>query len=353
MIRQLNARTSAVSLIPTGFAVRPLTGPPPASGQATTPSPGAASAGTPAAASVRTPGLSGTAPDSTLPDGWQSRDLDRWLLRWTPTPRQVRTAAANEEWVRMGPLATLAAIRMSARQAPRFVTPDGACTVYLVPFLSGPAGRNNTVAVIGDSLVGQVSAPNDSSGALLSRLTAKGQRAEISGQGGRRFSVKPDGLTSFEQADSTMLDELRGVRGARSVVVALGTNDAGWVAHASNREQYELRLSWAMTQIEDIVDELQDHGHCTVLVTMAQRNKSYSGSRAGTFDHAAGRINEYLRRRAEADPKHRLRLWDWGTHADAHGTADPQPWFGHDTIHLRHSGRAHYADELTAAAALC
>jgi len=48
-----------------------------------------------------------------------------------------------------------------------------------------------------------------------------------------------------------------------------------------------------------------------------------------------------------------LRLWDWGAHADSHRTIDLQPWFGSDTIHLRRAGEVPYAEELTAAAALC
>jgi lysophospholipase L1-like esterase len=143
------------------------------------------------------------------------------------------------------------------------------------------------------------------------------------------------------------------LREARSVVIALGTNDAGWVALAPNQEQYELRLAWVLMHLAPILDELRDHGHCTVLTTMATRNKIYIRTLPGRFDAAATRINEYLRERADADPNDRLRLWDWGAHADGHGTTDPQPWFGSDTIHLNHAGHGPYADELTSAAALC
>jgi lysophospholipase L1-like esterase len=359
---ELAAKAAAVTLIPTGFAVRSLNPDHPDPTATPTATTGAAETATgvptiPATATA-SPTAAPTPAGPALPGGWQSRDLDRWLLRWTPTPAEAAVAVRTEEWVRMGPLATLAALPMTALQDPRFVTTDGACTVYLLPF-RGPVGADtdNTVAVIGDSLVAQLYGSSDrtpaSTGPLLDRLVAQGDRAEISGQGGRRWGVKPDGLSSLEQADSVLLDELRGLREARSVVVALGTNDAGWVAHSTDREQYELRLAWVMTHLAPILDELRDHGHCTVLVTMAERNKSYGGSAPGTFDVAARQINDYLRTRANADPDDRLKLWDWGAHADPHGHLDPDPWFDNDTIHLKPSGFAHYADELTAASKLC
>ena len=355
-VSELDARlaeqASAIILIPTGFAVRPLDPKAPASTPAPTPT------GTSVPTLLATPTASSPPPGPALPGGWQSRDLDRWLLRWTPSPAETRIAVRNEEWVRSGPLDTLAALPMTVRQDPRFVTPDGACSVYLAPFRSGTAGHNNTVAVVGDSLVAQLYDSGDgtpaSTGPLLDRLVAAGDRGEISGQGGRRWGVKPDGLTPLEQADSVLIDEMRGLREARSMVVALGTNDAGWVAHAPDQEQYELRLAWAMTHLAAVVDELHDHGHCTVLVTMASRNKSYgAGGDPALFEPAARAMNDYLRQRANADPHDRLKLWDWGPHADPHGHSDPDPWFGSDTIHLKASGLPHYADELAAAAAQC
>jgi lysophospholipase L1-like esterase len=238
-----------------------------------------------------------------------------------------------------------------------FVTPDGACTVYLAPFVTAAVETRNSVAVIGDSLVAQLYASEDGtatgSGWLLNRLTAAGSRAEIAGQGGRRWTIKPNIESGLAGADMSMLDEIRGLREARSMVIALGTNDAGWVALAENQEQYELRLAWVLLHLAPILDELRDHGHCTVLTTMATRNRTYLNAAPGQFEAAATRINDYLRQRADVDPNDRLRLWDWAAKANGHGTSDPQPWFGADTIHLNQVGHAPYADELTAAAALC
>jgi lysophospholipase L1-like esterase len=349
----LAERAAAVTLVPTGFAVRPL----PGTGPVAVPSlatgddvPGEAAVG----ASGEAPSAS---PSPALPGGWLSRDDDRWLLRWSPTPAETRSAVKDEEWVRMGSLAALAGFPMSVAQDPRFVTPDGACSVYLAPFVSGTAGARNSVAVVGDSLVAQLYASEDGTttgtGRLMRRLITAGARAEIAGQGGRRWTIKPNVGSSLETAEASMLDEIRGLREARSMVVALGTNDVGWVALAANQEQYELRLAWVFLHLTAVLDELRDHGHCTVLATMATRNKSYDGADPARFAFAAARVNDYLRQRAGADPNDRLRLWDWAAHADGHGTTDPQPWFGSDTIHLRRAGLAPYADELASAAALC
>jgi lysophospholipase L1-like esterase len=362
---ELTERASAVTLVPTGFAVRPL--------PATAPTPGQTSAARNAAAlrrvaakhSARNAALPGSAvgsttaasPGPTLPGGWQSRDADRWLLRWSPTLAETVSAAPNEEWVRMGPLTTLAAIAMTVRQNPRFVTPDGACSVYLAPFVSGTAGTRNTVAVIGDSLVAQLYASEDGTatgaGWLMNRLVRAGDRAEIVGQGGRRWTIKPNSGSDLEAADASMLDEIRGVRSADALIIALGTNDAGWVALSSSQSEYELRMAWVLLRLAPILDELRDHTHCTVLTTMATQNKTYIRTTPGRFDAAATRINDYLRERADADPNDRLRLWDWAASANQHGTENPQPWFGADTIHLNQSGRAAYADSLAAAARLC
>jgi lysophospholipase L1-like esterase len=356
---ELTERAAAVTLIPTGFAVRPLPGAT-STPDLSTATPTTATPTTAAPTSAASPPTSpaATASTSSTPtDGWQSRDADNWLLRWSPSLAEIVAAAKDEQWERVGPLPTLAAMAMTVRQDPRFVTPDGACSVYLAPFVSGMAGDRNAVAVIGDSLVAQLYASEDGTatgtGILLNRLTTAGDRAEIAGQGGRRWTIKPNLEPGLEAADASMLDEIRGLREARSVVVALGTNDAGWVALAPNQEQYELRLAWVLMHLASILDELRDHGHCTVLATMATRNKSYLGSLPGRFDAAATRINDYLRQRADADPNDRLRLWDWAVHADGHGTLDPDPWFGSDTIHLKQAGLAPYADELTSAAALC
>ena len=65
----------------------------------------------------------------------------------------------------------------------------------------------------------------------------------------------PDARPALDGANFDMTDEIRGLRGAAAHVVALGTNDAGWVTMAKDGEEYELRLAvrpgvtgWAQTR---------------------------------------------------------------------------------------------------------
>jgi lysophospholipase L1-like esterase len=348
----VEAQAAATAIVPTGFAVRSI------------PAPGAGGTGTATASPSTTAAAAGEAPtalpaspiERTTKDGWIDRGADRWALRWSPTLAQTLAAGPYETYARTGPLATLATLPVDVAQSPRLTTPDGACTVFLTPFVSGSAGRP-AVAVVGDSLVAQLDATQDDSltgpGQLPERLSAGGRRVEINGQAGRRWTIMPGTRPGLDQADLSMFDEIRGLRAADSMVVALGTNDAGWAALAPDDATYELRLAWVLLHLAPMIDELAKDGHCTVLTTMAARNKRYLNSMPGRFDDAANRINAYLRERAGADPHDRLKLWDWGTHADPHGTADPEPWFGPDTIHLLATGRNAYADDLTRAAALC
>jgi lysophospholipase L1-like esterase len=299
----------------------------------------------------------------SLPDGgWRPQDTELWSMRYNQVLSQARFGGITSGLAHTGTLATLVQSPIEADMSPRYVTPDGACTVYVAPFGPGPAGKG-AVAVLGDSLVGQLArvdeylppraGPLAELGPLASRIRAIGDRSEVDGQSGRRWIRIPSSATALFQADQSMLDELRGLRDAGAVVVALGTNDAGWVALAPDQREYRDRLTLVLGQLRSILDELQGQGGCTVLVTMAGRGKEYYGSQAGRFSRAADRIDALLRDRAAADPHRRLRLSDWAAQADPHGRDDADPWFGSDSIHLNPTGVETYATALTQAATLC
>lgn len=358
------ASTVAAELLPTGFAVRAVPG------------------------SDARPLPFGVA----LPGGWVSQDAATWRLRWRPTPAQRQSDPPDAKYQRDGSLAKLTSLTLAAENSPRFVTPDGGCTVYLSPFFSGtstaiPAGVNpgggsastisstgsaaglgsagstagwtssgsGPVAVIGDSLLEQLYAPDDGSltGALERRLSALGRQSEIAGQPGRRWTPFPGGSPDPAQADPTMLDEIRGLHSARAMVIALGTNDAGWITLSANHRQHEQRLNWVLSHLAAELDELRAAGQCTVLVTAADRNKIHHGAPPERFQKAAVQIDTYLRQRAAADPHDGLKLYDWALTADQHSRRDPVSWFKADTIHLNPAGIPAYADALTRAAALC
>lgn len=345
------ARAGATVIMPTGFASRTLDEQEdvvPPVGSAPSPSTSSSPSSTPAATAT------GTGPQGLV--GWRTEETALWLLRWSPTLAETMRAGPNETYERVGPFSTLQSIPVDVGQSPRYVTPDGACTVFLVPYVAGSA-QGRTVAVLGDSLLAQLYASLDGSvtepGVLEHDLEGIGMRPEINGQAGRRFTREPGRPLNPETADVTMMDEIRGLSGADARVIALGTNDAGFATLSADRTAYETRLAYVLFQLAPMIDEIQAEGRCTVLVTMSTKDKKYLNSAPGRFDDAARRINAYLTQRARTSPGRVLRVYDWAATADQHiyGTADA--WFGNDTIHLTTNGRRAYADALTRAAALC
>ncbi|MCD5353915.1 hypothetical protein [Kineosporia mesophila] len=323
----------------------------------------------------------------TLPDGaWTDRGADQWQLRWNQAPAEVAGTDFAWDHSLTAPLSGLSQVAISASLSPRFVTPDGACTVYAAAYGPGAAGRGS-VAVVGDSLIAQLIPSNGTefgssgatvspipgeptespspsststaqatvgtagSGPLVSRLTSEGLRPQVDGQGGRRWVVAQETSDALDLANGTMLDELRGLREAGTVVVALGTNDSTYASLAPNDAQFEVRLSWTLSKLQATLDEMAQHGHCTVLVSMASQGKRYAGTpRGNRFELAAARINAVLRSNAESQP--RLAFYDWGTQADQHALGTADAWFGADTIHLSPAGIPIYVKALGDAADL-
>jgi hypothetical protein len=328
-------------LLPTGFAVRTLVAASPAPGEA-----------------VGQPG------------GWRSEDDALWRVRWTPTSAQASSAGPQESFQRDGSLITLAGMTLSLDNSPRYVTPDGACSVYLVPFLSSFTARTSAaalagpVAVIGDGLLTQSTTANDGSAGdattateVRARLTASGRRSELVGQPGAHWTVPPELSPGLPLADETEFDEIRGLQQTGALVIALGADDAQWVASSPDRRQSPLREASMLMQVAPLIQELRTGGQCIVLVTVAQPQVGRKGSPAARFADAAGRMNAELRHGAAVNPNDRLKLWDWAASADRHRIGDPQPWFDSatstDGAHLSTAGVEAYANALTHAAALC
>jgi lysophospholipase L1-like esterase len=308
------------------------------------------------AASAAGPVLTATALSSRPRGGaWTDESAKTWELRWsTPPLKSDPFGTLLPEQTLQGPLTVLARQRTPAKFSPRFVSPDGGCTVFAVPFGLGPEGGRK-VAIIGDSLVGQLGHETDLTAPpqVAAPLLRDGQRVEVNGQGGRRWTSNPDTRPGLAGADGVMTDEIRGLRGADAHVIALGTNDAGWASMATSLSEFELRLAWVLLHLEPVIDEIAASGQCTVLVTAGDRKVSYINHDEKLFARAAGEINDLLRERAAADPDDGLRLLDWAATSRDHHTGDPEPWFGKDTVHLNEAGRARYAAELSGAASLC
>ena len=291
--------------------------------------------------------------DTASGDDWTDEGAREWQLRWTGSPISgPRYGSLITEKTARGPLRRLALERVPARFSPRYVTPDGGCTVFASPYGNGSADKRE-VAVIGDSLVSQLGPEPDPDGPTLMAAALPGDRVEVVGQGGRRWTQVPEGRPGIDGADLVMSDEIRGLRGASAQVVALGTNDTGWVSQAPDRAQFELRLSWVILHLSPLLDEVQASGQCTVVLTAEDRDVKYLQGNRAWYAEAAAEVNDLMRRRAAEDPDDGLRLWDWAAISAGHHTRDDDPWFGDDSVHLNAKGRRRYAAELARAASLC
>jgi hypothetical protein len=179
-------------------------------------------------------------------------------------------------------------------------------------------------------------------------------RVEVIGQSGRRWTPVDAAPGPLERADSTLLDEIRGLRAAGGQVVALGTNDASWISRASADAERDRRRAWVLGRLAEAIDELDGSGVCTVLVTAAgEQGTTYGHGDPETFSDGLRAVNDYLRVRAGSDPDDGLVLWEWSREAATHHTNDAEPWFGPDTVHLNSAGQRAYADSLARAALRC
>jgi lysophospholipase L1-like esterase len=280
-----------------------------------------------------------------------------WELRYDNTPGEFPPQAAAGpppfHAVR-GPLSTIAGTPVATYLSPRLVTPDGACTVYAAPFgnhTSGPGWPR--VAVLGDSLLQQLNDSNFNQSAiqgyLEGNLNSIGVLTEVEGQGGRRWT--DDGSTGLAKADSYLLDEYRGLleHDPDGFVVALGANDALFVATGASQADRDSRLSQVQTKLRQVLGEMRSRAGCLVAITAPEHPNVYSANYAA----AAKSINDTVRAAAAESTTDSLELVDFADQARTHRNTDPAPWFGGDNLHLAGAGLLVYTATIVQAARRC
>ncbi len=296
---------------------------------------------------------------------WLSQDDALWRLRWTPRPGGPVPVDRPGTYQRDGTLVTLSPITPAVDSSPRYLTPDGSCTVFLAPFDAGPAGTSGTrgtsgaagsVALVGDDLAEQA-APD------LRRPAQLGERPSVLvTEPGARWTTLPGAAGALDRAGTSELDELRGLHSAGGLVVGLGSADAEWIAAAPSRSQVGVRQNAVLAQLSPLLAGLDDADRCTVLLTVAQPAAPGAGptpaarrtATADRFATAAGLINAMLVQAATAETGDRLKVWDWAGAAAGHRIGSPDPWFDDAAgPHLTSAGVTAYADALARAATLC
>jgi len=289
---------------------------------------------------------------------WTSANSSTWAMRWDNTPNVWAGAWVNPFVEVLGTASQLASTEAAVYLSPRWVSPDGGCDAYAFPFANGSSTWPK-IAVVGDSLTQQLNDPTYNAtylqGFVQGNLNANGRRAEVEGQGGRRWTADLN-QSGLGRANSTLLDEIRGLRAAapRGIVVALGANDAGWVASGTTDAIRQSRLSGVLSQLTTIVNELGTYGICVVSVTGPESLANYYGvSSPWYYAWAAQQINNWLRYVAAVNPNDWFRLRDFAAESANHHTVHPDNWFLGDNLHLNDAGKLHYTSSLVSAGLMC
>ncbi|WP_165966975.1 SGNH/GDSL hydrolase family protein [Actinomadura sp. 7K507] len=296
----------------------------------------------------------------TLPGGpWTDASAQTWQLRWDNLPSQW-----NNPWAafqqQQGDLAAIGGTPVATYLSPRFVAPDGACTVYLAPFANGGAG-DPKIAVLGNSLTQSLNDPaynqQHLQGYVQGNLNTAGLRAEVEGHGGRRWVAAP-GTTGLDKANGHLLDEYRGLlqHDPQGYVIELGANDAGWIALAGTATDRQARLDSTIAGLRTILDELRADGKCAVFVTGPDNLADYPGvADPWHYAWAAQSINQELRSQAGASATDGLKLRDFAQLSVNHHTYSEgqDVWFESDDIHLNGTGKLVLTSEITQAATQC
>ncbi|TDB97539.1 SGNH/GDSL hydrolase family protein [Actinomadura sp. 7K534] len=298
----------------------------------------------------------------TLPGGsWTDASTETWELRRDDLPSETPGGFTQEP----GDLSTLQGIPVVTYLSPRFVAPDGACTVYTHPFSNGSANQPKVVAA-GDSLTASL---NDATynqthiqGYIEGNFNAAGIRAEVEGQSGKYWLAPPDShgqpRTGIDKAGYELLDEVRGLlaHDPDGFVLALGANDAGQVAWISDAAERQTRINAAKAAIGQYVSELTAAGKCVVLITPPDNLAHYWGSDPWLYAWSAQQLTHEMRSLANASATDLVKLQDFAEHSWDHHSYmpnNPQVWFGSDDIHLNAVGRLAYTSEFAQAAEQC
>ncbi|HZR79993.1 MAG TPA: SGNH/GDSL hydrolase family protein [Candidatus Binatia bacterium] len=297
---------------------------------------------------------------------WSSAASSTWELRWDNAPGDWGDFVPAFHSVR-GPLSTIDDNSVVTYLSPRLVAPDGSCDAYLYPFAQGQSTWDK-VLVVGDSLTQQLNDPSYNQtylqGYVQGNLNAHNLRAEVEGQGGRRWT--PRGTGALNVADSYLLDEMRGLRATgnlRAIVVALGANDAGWVAcgpidanfHCQSGTDADraARLQGVFDALTAIFQEIDGWGVCVVAVTAPDNLANYIDANPWHYANAAQSINNWLRYVAGLSSTDWFRVRDFAALSWDHHTWNADSWFIDDNLHLNGAGKLVYTSEIVNAALSC
>jgi hypothetical protein len=266
------------------------------------------------------------------------RDSRPWLLVTT----NVETRARVEEDLRAD---AAFPVEVPLDHAPRLVSPDRRCTIYLVP--PGPPGQASLV-VVGDSLAAGLVATADERAAFRAEASERDLWLVVDGQSGAPW-------TPLDDEGANLEDELRGARAFGddvTVATVIGANDAIVVALTPEPERAAQRQRTDQV-IATFVDAARREGRCVVMTTPPDLAIAVFGL-GDRYAAEAVRVGDVLRDHGRRDPG--VMIVDFAEVSRAHhlpaGAAGD--WFDEgDELHPNRAGHVALRTMLLDAAERC
>jgi lysophospholipase L1-like esterase len=246
---------------------------------------------------------------------------------WVFTPLRAADAAGTE---------------LLLAEAPRVVTPDRRCTLYLTAFATATSD-DRRVMIIGDSIAHALAPDASARASLEATFNIRHMRVAVDGQ---------SGLPWFFQSDGTdMRDEFRGVEELDPDVIAvsLGTNDALLAALYPDDAERRVTRDLTATAIATILAELATTRACVVLITPPDAPTTQFNAGTG-YASESRRLGAVLRSFAAVYP--RVRIADFAASSRAHHDGG-DGWFTADELHPNATGVQALASVLLDAIATC
>jgi hypothetical protein len=266
-----------------------------------------------------------------------------WKLTWVWADRTANGEAHRGPDTPVTGNAAIKAQAVLSMHMPRVTSPDGRCTIYLVPYTLAPSTGQKAVWM-GDSLVDR------SAGTLVER------QAHAATWNSNGWKLEHDGLGGATWA--ARRDSLRGLRwtAPKRVAISLGGNDAIWLMFLANGEttvgQVSAEQAAISQSIHDAVTELKATGRCVILTTPpAPSNLSTDPNWAAAYQLFSTWIGNLLKAEVTSG---KVAVFDWAEVSGAHHYPDSQnhdgDWYeDDDQLHPNEVGTQEFVDRTLAA----
>ncbi len=236
---------------------------------------------------------------------------------------------------------------------PRVTSPNGRCTVYLLPYSLVPSSGQKA-AWVGDSLVDRAAATLTDRQTLASQWDANGWKLEPDGLGGARFEPRRAVLRGLKWT------------APKRIAISLGANDAIYLsflledcATRSPTNQCAPGLVAAeqakvVGAIHDGVGELKASGRCLILTTPPKPSDAFGVGTPLSLGYVlfAEWVGNLLRAEASTATAGKVTYFDWMANSASHHLPDGTDgdWYEDgDELHPNQTGNEAFINQTIAA----